>query len=498
MSPKSRGPSGRSALEPFLSTRFLALFLLATIVVAALTLACGDDDGDGPQPTSTDAGTPGEGTEAPDGPALIDENLEIVETVSGLNSPTQMVFLAENDLLVTEKNGRVVRVREGQVEGPVLELAANFADERGVLGIALHPEFDANNYVYIYWTWTGVGQPPEGLLGEPSEDIEQVPELGNRVDRFTWDGERLTFDRNIIELPSRTTDLTLDRRRGNHDAGVIKFGPDGKLYVVMGDQNERGQLQNVADGPPPQHPQNTLAVVLRLNDDGSVPDDNPFVSAGPDVAPIFVYGVRNSFGYDFDPETGEFWLQTNGQASYDQLSRYTAGANLGWIQLMGPPDRFPDYKERESAHERALDAPAFPPDRLANSGDEAVSRLVLLEGATYQPPLLSWQRAVAPAAVGFVDGAGLGEDYDGDLLVGDVNTGSIYHFELSDDRMSLALEGGLADGVNDNAEGDPVGELADNIFATGMFVGTDIKTAPDGTVWIASLANGELYHIAAR
>src|SRR5690606_31246923 len=132
---------------------------------------------------------------------------------------------------------------------PVLELAANYADERGVLGLTLHPDFETNNWVYVYWTWSGEGSVPDGLLGEATEDLEAVPDFGNRVDRFLWDGQTLTFDTNIIELPPRITDLTLDRRRGNHNAGVIDFGPDGKLYVAIGDQNVRSRLQNVADAP---------------------------------------------------------------------------------------------------------------------------------------------------------------------------------------------------------------------------------------------------------
>jgi hypothetical protein len=147
-----------------------------------------------------------------------------------------------------------------------------------------HPAFDSNHFVYVYWTWSGQGGDPAGLLGAATDDIERVPALGNRVDRFLWDGSKLAFDRNIVRLPSKTTDLTLGRPRGNHDAGVIKFGPDGKLYVAIGDQNVRGQLQNVEDGPGLRAPEDLVGVVLRRNDDGTTPGDNPFVSTGPDAA----------------------------------------------------------------------------------------------------------------------------------------------------------------------------------------------------------------------
>jgi glucose/arabinose dehydrogenase len=427
---------------------------------------------------------------------VADSNLQ-VRTIEGFSAPTQMTFIGDDDALVLQKSGEVMRVRGGEVEGPVITLKANYADERGLLGIALHPDFEQNHYVYLYWTWTGEGEEPDGLFGEGSEDIEQVPELGNRIDRFTWDGETLTFDRNIIQLASRTTDLTLDRRRGNHDGGVLRFGPDGKLYLVMGDQNARGPLQNVADGPPVDGPEDLLGVVIRLNDDGSTPDDNPFVSEGAPLDKVWVYGVRNSFGYDFDPETGDLWLGINGQASYDMLGRYGGGSNAGWIQLMGPPERLEDYKELESASERLLDAVEFPPSMLADSSEEAISRLVLFPGAEYVEPRFSWRLAVAPAAVTFL-GDGLGPDYAGDILVGDVNTGVIYRFELTDDRQDLVLEGPLEDRVADNSRDNMVGELDGHLFGQGMLVATDIDNAPDGSVWIVSSALGEIYQVSAQ
>jgi glucose/arabinose dehydrogenase len=417
-----------------------------------------------------------------------------VDRIEGLEQPTQIAFLGPNDLLVTEKAGRIMRVTDGRITGTAFDLSANSADERGVLGIALHPRFASTNWVYVYWTWTGAGDVPRGLTGNPSTDIEEVPEDGNRVDRFTWDGNRLTFDCNVIRLPSKTTDLTLNRRRGNHNAGVIAFGPDGKLYVVNGDHNVRGHLTNVQEGPGISE-SGLVAVLLRLNDDGTTPQDNPFVGQGDQQARIWLYGIRNSFGFDFDPKSGGLWLQVNGQASYDEIGRYEGGDNLGWIQLMGPPDRFADYKQLEIDTERKLDNPDFPPERLAASSQEALSRLVLFPGARYRPPLFAWRYAVAPAGFGFIEGTALGAEYDGNLLIGDVNTGNIWRLRLTPDRNGLVLESGLADGVNDNSPNDRVGEMRDSLFGAGFPVATDIEQGPDGTLWIASAGSNALFRI---
>ncbi|MBI5287410.1 MAG: PQQ-dependent sugar dehydrogenase [Chloroflexi bacterium] len=485
-----------------MAARTLVFVLCAAscAVSCAALMACTHDD-------SAPRGEPGKtpsagGADAANGggPRLNDPSLSL-DTIDGVQAPTQIAFLGADDLLVAEKaTGRIVRVRNGDVQrDPVVSLKANVADERGVLGLALHPQFAQNNYVYVYWTWAGGGQEPEALLGEPSGDIEHVPPLGNRVDRFRWDGSRLNFDRNIIRLPSRTTDLTLGRRRGNNNGGVIDFGPDGKLYVVIGDQNDRGPLQNVAFGEQRSGIDSLTGVVLRLNDDGSTPRDNPFVGAVDDLVleNVFLYGLRNSYGFDWEPRTGAFWIDVAGQASFDQIGTYNPGTNIGWLQIVGRPERYADFRTIELASDRRLDNPSFPPSLLAEDAGDALRRLVLIASSTYWPPAFSWRRPVVPAALRFLAGAGLGDDYDGALLVGDMTTGALYRFDMTPDGKDLLLEAPLKDRVNDNT-GDPIGELSETVFGRGFFGATDIEVAPDGAVWVASLENKALYRISAN
>lgn len=149
-------------------------------------------------------------------PEMLHPRLGVRPVITGLNLPTTMAFLGLNEFLVLEKNtGTVQYVVDGEIHHTALDLAVNNFSERGLLGIVLDPDFHSNNYVYLYWsciappppaenpffpTQTECAETPE--LGADSDDVLATPLLGNRVDRFVWDGENLTFDHNLIMLRS--------------------------------------------------------------------------------------------------------------------------------------------------------------------------------------------------------------------------------------------------------------------------------------------------------
>jgi glucose/arabinose dehydrogenase len=454
------------------------------------------------------------------GPTMLDANLTVRTVVTGLTTPTSMAFLGANDLLVLEKNtGKVQRVVNGVIQAsPALDLAVNFGSERGLLGMTLHPDFPRNPGVYLYWT--------ESSTGADTNVLANTPLLGNRVDRFVWNGSTLALDQNLIHLralqpagPGETAE------RGNHDGGVITFGPDRKLYIFIGDNGRRGQLQNLVNGPfGPGQPDDSFGgpqpdnahltgVVLRLNDNGSTPTDNPFAGnttageVGANIRKIFSYGHRNSFGMAFDPDprgTGNLWLEENGDDSFTELNRDEPGMNGGWVQIAGPVARIAQFKAIETTFPPVgLQQARWPPSNIANTPQEALSRLFMLPGAHYSDPEFAWKFEVAPAALGFLNSRALGPQYEGDLFLGGATAnllgGHLFHFNLTGNRRQIAVDDPrLADRVADNTAKNDLTESESLLIGRDFGVMTDIETGPNGNLFVVSLTRGAIFEIAHR
>jgi glucose/arabinose dehydrogenase len=228
---------------------------------------------------------------------------------SGLASPTAMQFAPDGRLFVAEQGGRLRVIKNGTLlSTPFATLTVNASGERGLLGVAFDPNFAANSFVYVYYTAT-------------------TPALHNRISRFTASGD--------LAAGAETVIFDLDNLSGatNHNGGAIAFGPDGKLYVAVGDN---------ANGANAQSTSTLHGKMLRLNPDGSIPADNPFFgSASGRNRAIWALGLRNPFTFAIHPD-GRIFINDVGQNTWEEINDGIAGANYGWPATEGPTND-PDY-----------------------------------------------------------------------------------------------------------------------------------------------------------
>ncbi len=239
---------------------------------------------------------------------------------TGLTQPTSMAIAPDGRIFVTEKTGDVRIVQNGTVLAtPFLSLTVDSQGERGLLGLDFDPNFSSNGFVYLYYT-------------VPAADGGPF----NRVVRVTANG-------NVGQTGTLTTILTLDPLSSatNHNGGAIHFGPDGKLYIGVGENGNGSNSQSLA---------NRLGKILRVNPDGSIPSDNPTTIDGlgtPTGAngSIWAAGLRNPYTFAFDPSTGELFINDVGGGSFEEINRGQAGANYGWPTTEGTfdPASFPNF-----------------------------------------------------------------------------------------------------------------------------------------------------------
>ena len=226
----------------------------------------------------------------------------------GLNAPTAMAFAPDGRLFICEQAGRL-RVFKNDVllEAPFLSLSnVDAVGERGLLGVALDPLFASNGRIYVYYTVAGAS-------------------AHNRLSRFTADES----DSDVAAAGSEEILFELDPIvANNHNGGALHFGGDGKLYIAVGNNAVSSHSQNM---------ETLFGKILRLNADGSIPGDNPFfaTATGKNRA-IWALGLRNPFTCAVQPETGRFFINDVGEASWEEINQGLAGANYGWPQSEGP------------------------------------------------------------------------------------------------------------------------------------------------------------------
>jgi glucose/arabinose dehydrogenase len=266
-----------------------------------------------------------------------------VETQVGGNlsgPPTAMAFAPDGRLFVCQQGGQLRVIKNGSLlSTPFASLTVDSSGERGLLGIAFDPNFATNHYLYVYYT------------------VATSP-IHNRVSRFTAAGDSATPGSEVVIL-------NLDNLSSatNHNGGAIHFGPDGKLYIGVGEN---------ANGANSQTLSNLLGKVLRINADGTIPTDNPFYNnaAGNNRA-IWALGLRNPFTFAFQPGTTRLFINDVGQSTWEEINDGIAGSNYGWPTTEGPTSN-----------------PAFrSPIYFYGHGTSDTTGCAIVGGAFYNPPV---------------------------------------------------------------------------------------------------------------
>jgi len=375
-------------------------------------------------------------------PNLEESSFKLDKIVDGFSRPTGMSFLGPNDFLVTEEDtGKVKRVIDGRISQTVLDVDVSTNDSRGLIGI--DSTIVANKtFVFLYFT-------------ESSSKDDGEP-IGNRLYRYELINGQLTNQELLLDMPAGP---------GSKDnGGPIVIGPDNNVYSVVGhvagdgDKGHETKAQNFKRGPDADG----TSGIHRVTIDGNIVDSR-ILGSTESLDTYYAYGIRNTFGMDFDPITSKLWITENGVYSHDEINLVEPGFNGGWKHVTGlAPSNF-DYSE-----------------------------LVTFNGSgKYSDPEFVWNNTVSPTALLFFNSDKFGPDYKNDMFVGDYEFGRIYHFGLNSERDALLLNGSLADKIADNDS-----ELQNIIFGEDFGVPTDLEIGPDGMLYVSSLRDGAIYKIS--
>ena len=271
---------------------------------------------------------------------------------TGIASPTAMSVAPDGRLFVSEQGGRLRVIKNGALLAtPFLTLNVDSSGERGLLGVAFDPNFATNNFVYVYYTTAAAP-------------------VHNRVSRFTASASNA----DVVAAGSEVQLLNLPNLSSatNHNGGAIHFGTDGKLYISVGDNANSGNSQVLTT---------TLGKFLRINADGSIPADNPFVSQTSGInKAIWARGLRNPFNFAVDRANGRIHINDVGENTWEEVNLASAGVNFGWPQTEGPNPpgsagvRYPIYAYEHAGGGCAIVGAAFYRPVTANFPAEYAGR----------------------------------------------------------------------------------------------------------------------------
>jgi glucose/arabinose dehydrogenase len=330
-------------------------------------------------------------------------DFRVATVAEGLEFPWGIAFLPDGAMLVSEREGRLRYVDENGLRDTVITgLPEDLVVERqgGLLGLALHPEFEDNRLVYFAYS-AGTAAANHTALGRG---------------RLNEDATALTDVEELFQV-------NFDKERGFHFGGRVQFLADGTLMLTLGDGGlHRNESQNLA---------NHLGTIVRLNDDGSVPFDNPFVTSRGAQPEIFSYGHRNVQGIAINPETGSVWTHEHGARGGDEINIVASGANYGWPAVT--------YG--------------------INYNGSPISDAT--EGEGFEEPIWYWNPSIAPSGMAFYEGDAF-PGWQGDVFVGALAGSMLVRYEVDGDRV--------------------IGE--EQLLTEAGHRIRDVQTGPDGMIYI--------------
>jgi glucose/arabinose dehydrogenase len=457
-------------------------------------------------------------TEVEEKPYLNDQNLKVELVVEGLKRPTSMAFMGQDDFLILEKNrGTVKRIVNGNIlEPPLLDVEVANEKERGMLGVAILSTSPLNKeddnitietppgkigptYVFLYFTEStgkdGIDECP--LVNYCKEGTEP---MGNRLYRYEFDQGKLINPKLLLDLPATPG--------SDHVGGAVAIGPDRNVYLTSGDGHScsynscdngientvlNSQSANVENG---QYP-NGRGGILRITQDGFAVREGEkegILDEDDILHKYYAYGIRNSFGIDFDPLSGKLWDTENGPAFGDEINLVESGFNSGWLKIQGiwpiinyslllpqlPVPPYSGYIESDK-------------NELIRSTEASQKSLVDFRNmGQYSDPEFIWNITIGITALKFLDSDKLGKKYENDMFVADYNHGRLYHFDLNEHRTSLLLDNSLSDKIAPSSEREALESI---IFGEGFDAITDVEVGPDGYLYVISHKEGKIFRI---
>ncbi|MDQ3903563.1 MAG: PQQ-dependent sugar dehydrogenase, partial [Thermoproteota archaeon] len=363
-----------------------------------------------------------------------DTSIKIQPVYAGLKFPTAIAFLGPDDILVLQKeNNTIMRIVNGRMlDEPVLNLGNTVKIKGCMCDIAISHNNNGTSYAFLYY-----------YLAEVTGE-DGTTRLVNSLYRYDIINGKFTNPKLLFEIPSAIN--------GIHHGGKLMIGPDKNVYLTIGDINGRQtRAQNIRNGSLPDG----SSAILRLTQDGEPVGSGLLGEASP-LNKYYGYGIRNSFGIDYDSVSGNVWITDNGPDYGDELNLVMPGFNGGWRKIVGM-------------------------SQLANGFNS--SDLEQFEGkGKYYDPQFEWLPSAGVTDVAFFDSDRLGRQYQNNLFVGDINHGYLYRFLLNETRTGLSLSGSLKDKIaNNDIE---VQQVAFAKFEGGI---TDLKIGPDGLLYVVTL-----------